>query len=113
VVGLAQHPDEHCPKHPILLAVDQEFGEGPALRVAPERADPLGPLKVGEHEDVEQFGAGNGTGVVEPLAGDDPRGSRSRDLSLAPVPASSRFAATAYSVTARTRARGCRALGVP
>jgi hypothetical protein len=25
---LSQHPDEHRPKRPILLAVDQEFGEG-------------------------------------------------------------------------------------
>lgn len=28
----SQHPDEHRPERPILLAVDQEFGEGPALR---------------------------------------------------------------------------------
>jgi hypothetical protein len=26
-VGLSQHPDEHCPKRPVLLAVDQELGE--------------------------------------------------------------------------------------
>jgi hypothetical protein len=26
-VGLPQHPDEHRPKRPILLAVDQEFRE--------------------------------------------------------------------------------------
>jgi hypothetical protein len=25
-VGLPQHPDEHGPKGPVLLAVDQEFG---------------------------------------------------------------------------------------
>jgi len=38
------------------------------LRVAPELADPVGPLAAGEHEDVEQFGAGSGTEGVQPLA---------------------------------------------
>jgi hypothetical protein len=41
-IGISQHSDEHCPERPILLAVDQELGEGTALRVAPELADPLG-----------------------------------------------------------------------
>jgi hypothetical protein len=27
-VGFAQHPDQHRREHPILLAVDQELGEG-------------------------------------------------------------------------------------
>ena len=27
-VRLPKHPDEHRPKRPILLAVDQELGEG-------------------------------------------------------------------------------------
>ena len=27
-LSLPQHPDEHRPERPILLAVDQEFGEG-------------------------------------------------------------------------------------
>jgi hypothetical protein len=31
-----------------------------ALRVAPEFADPVGPREVGEHQDMEQLGAGNG-----------------------------------------------------
>ena len=57
-VSLPQHPDEHRPQHPILLAVDQQLGEGAALRVAPELADPVGSLEVGEHQDVEQLGAG-------------------------------------------------------
>ena len=39
-------------KRPILLAVDQPRGEGATLRVAPELPDPVGPLEVGEHEDV-------------------------------------------------------------
>ena len=29
--GLRQHADEHRPERPILLAVDQEFGEGPSV----------------------------------------------------------------------------------
>jgi hypothetical protein len=33
-LGLPQHANEHRPKRPILLAVDQRLGEGPALRVA-------------------------------------------------------------------------------
>ena len=37
-----QHPDKHCPQRPILLAVDQQLGEGAALRVAPKLADPVG-----------------------------------------------------------------------
>jgi hypothetical protein len=45
----AQHPDQHRPKHPVLLAVDRQFGEGPALRVAPELTDPLGALEVADH----------------------------------------------------------------
>ena len=31
------------------------------LRVAPELSDQVGPLEVREHQDVEQFGAGNRT----------------------------------------------------
>jgi hypothetical protein len=31
-LSLAQHPNEHCPKRPVLLAVDQEFGEGTSSR---------------------------------------------------------------------------------
>jgi hypothetical protein len=30
-LGLPQHPDEHGPERPVLLAVDQELGEGAAL----------------------------------------------------------------------------------
>ncbi len=57
-IALAQHPDEHRPERPALLAVDQQRGEGAALRVAPELADPLGAFEVGQHEDVEELGAG-------------------------------------------------------
>jgi hypothetical protein len=53
---LSQHPDEHGAQRPVLLAVDQQLGEGLALRVAPELSDPVGSLEVGEREDVEQLG---------------------------------------------------------
>jgi hypothetical protein len=36
-----------------------------ALWVAPEHSDPVGSLEVGEHEDVEQLGAGSRTERVE------------------------------------------------
>jgi hypothetical protein len=55
----------HRPQCPVLLAVDQEFGEGPTLRVATELADPLGSLEVGKHEDVEPLGAWSGTEGIE------------------------------------------------
>ena len=54
---LPEHPDQHRPEGPILLAVDQQVGEGATLRVAPELADPVGAVEVGEHQDVEQLGA--------------------------------------------------------
>jgi hypothetical protein len=38
-----------------------------ALRIGPELADPLGPVQVGEHQDMEQLGAGSGTERVEAL----------------------------------------------
>jgi hypothetical protein len=59
--------DEHRPERPVLLAVDQEFGEGPRLRIPPELSDPVGPLKVGQRQDVEQLGAGSGTEGVKAL----------------------------------------------
>jgi hypothetical protein len=49
-LALSQHPDEHRPQHPILLAVDQQLGELATLRVAPELADPVGSLEVGERQ---------------------------------------------------------------
>jgi hypothetical protein len=46
-VGLPQNADEHRSQHSILLAIDQELGEGAALWVAPELSDPVGSLEVG------------------------------------------------------------------
>jgi hypothetical protein len=57
-LSLPQHPDEHRSERPVLLAVDQEFGEGASLRVPPELADPIGALEVGEYQDAEEFGSG-------------------------------------------------------
>ncbi len=48
-------------------AVNHEFGEGAAIGVAPELSDPVGPLEVGEHQDVEEFGTRGGTEGVEAL----------------------------------------------
>jgi hypothetical protein len=64
-LGLPQHPDEDRPKDPVLLAVDQGFGERPRLRIPPEFADPVGSLEVGEHQDAEQLGAASGAERVE------------------------------------------------
>jgi hypothetical protein len=65
---LPQHPDEHRPERPVLLAVDQELGERARLGVPIELADPVGAFEVGEHEDVEQLGAGSGAERVEAMA---------------------------------------------
>ena len=65
--GLPQHADEHGPQGPVLLAVDQQLSEGPALRVAPELADPVGAVEVGEHQDVEKLGAASRPDGVQAL----------------------------------------------
>ena len=66
-VGVPQHADEHRPERPILLAVDQKLGESATLRVAPELSDRVGSLEVGQHEDVEELGAGSGAERVQAL----------------------------------------------
>jgi hypothetical protein len=66
-LALPQHPHEHRPERPVLLAVDQQLGEGPVLRIAPELADPIDTLEVREREDVEKFRAGCGRQCVEAL----------------------------------------------
>jgi hypothetical protein len=50
------------------FAVDQQLGEGAALRVPPELSDPVGALEVGEHQDVEELVAGSRTERVQALA---------------------------------------------
>jgi hypothetical protein len=51
-VALGSRPRAICrpddPERPVLLAVDQQLGEGTALRVAPELADPVGAVEVWE-----------------------------------------------------------------
>jgi hypothetical protein len=44
-------------ERPVLLAVDEKLGEGATLRVAPELADPVGAVEVGESENMEELGA--------------------------------------------------------
>src|SRR5215204_3098639 len=39
--------------------------KGPALRIAPQLADPVGPLEVPEHEDVKKLCAGSGAEGVQ------------------------------------------------
>jgi hypothetical protein len=41
----------------VLIAVDEELGEGASFRVAPELADPVGSLEVGERQDAEELGS--------------------------------------------------------
>jgi hypothetical protein len=47
------------------LCGTQQLGEGAALWVAPEFADPVGPL--GEHQDVEKLGPSSGAQGIETL----------------------------------------------
>src|SRR4029453_6877012 len=50
---LPQHPDQHRPERPVLLAVDQQFSEGTGLGVPPVGADRVRPVEVGQREDAE------------------------------------------------------------
>ena len=68
--ALSEHPNEHRAERAVLLAVDQQLGEGAAPRVAPELTDPSSALEVLQHQDVEQLGAGSRREGVEPLAED-------------------------------------------
>jgi hypothetical protein len=44
---LPQHADQHRPKGPVLLAVDEELGESAVPWVAPELSDTVGPVALG------------------------------------------------------------------
>jgi hypothetical protein len=65
---LSKHADEHGPEDSVLLAVDQQLGDGAAFRIAPELADPLCTPEVGKHQDVEQLGAGSRAERVQALS---------------------------------------------
>jgi hypothetical protein len=54
---LRQQAEHHRPRRLVLLQIDHQLAEGPRLGVAPELADPVGSVEVGQHEDVEQLGA--------------------------------------------------------
>jgi hypothetical protein len=41
-VSFPQHPDQHRPKHPVLLAVDQQLGEGSLLLQDPVEVPAVG-----------------------------------------------------------------------
>ena len=97
-------PDEYRPERPILLAVDQQLGEGAALRVAPELSDPVGSVEVGEHQDVEQFGAGSRTEGVEALTQAALESVGSHGLRLRPARRGARCRSS--SVAARTERTG-------
>jgi hypothetical protein len=66
-LSFSEHSHHHRPKCSVLLAVDQQLGEGATLRLAPELADPVGSLEVGQHEHVEQLGAGSGPEGIQAL----------------------------------------------
>ena len=68
-----QHTDQHRPQRPVLLATDEELGEGPGL--PPEGADRVGSVEVGEAQDVDELGAGRWRAVFSRLR---PRRSRLR-----------------------------------
>jgi hypothetical protein len=60
-----EQPEDDSPRRLVLLQVDQQLAEGPRLRVTPEGADRVGTVEVGEHEDVEELGAGSRPEGVE------------------------------------------------
>jgi hypothetical protein len=81
---LPQHPDEHRPERPVLLAVNQEFGEGRGSPGSSRTRRSYRPARSREHEDVEQLGARGGAESVEalPVAG----GRIARDAWLGATP---------------------------
>jgi hypothetical protein len=67
-VDLAEHPTSTARSVRSSSQSIRIFGEGAALRVPAELSDPVGPLEVGQHEDVEQLGAGSRAERVEAFA---------------------------------------------
>jgi hypothetical protein len=68
-INLLQHPDEHRSESSVLLAVDQQLGDGARLRIPPELPDPVGAVEVGEQQDVEQLGAESRPSAAAALQG--------------------------------------------
>ncbi|MGH9197033.1 MAG: hypothetical protein ACRD1T_15000, partial [Acidimicrobiia bacterium] len=50
---------------PTSHGASAHLGERPRLRVPPELADPVGSFEVGEHQDVEELGAGSETEGIQ------------------------------------------------
>lgn len=53
-ISLPQHPNQQRSERPILLAVNQQFGEGATLRVAAVGLDRADALEIRERKDVEK-----------------------------------------------------------
>jgi hypothetical protein len=56
-IHLYQQPEDDRPGGLVLLQVEQQLAEGTHFWVAPELADPLDSVEIGEAQDVEEFGA--------------------------------------------------------
>ncbi len=67
-IGLLQHPDKHRPERPVFLAVDQQLGEGAALRVAPEPPIRSARLKSGSMSTWSNSARGGGANGVQALS---------------------------------------------
>ena len=64
---LRKQHEQDRPRPLVLLPVDQQLAKGPGLRVDPEGADRVGPIEVGEAEDVEELGPGSRPEGVQAL----------------------------------------------
>jgi hypothetical protein len=59
-LALALHRHDERSRGPVLLAVDQEFREGPIARQRPPVPDRLHSIEVGQHQHSEHLGADRG-----------------------------------------------------
>jgi hypothetical protein len=76
-IDLPQHANHHRPECPILLAVDQDFAEGPGLRVRPIGADRVGSVEVGEQRTWSSSARGAGPMSQGGDTGSNPVGTTS------------------------------------
>lgn len=67
-VGLPQHPDQHRPERPIILAVDQRWAKSYGSAGPPELADSLDPADVGRMRTSSSSARGAGSRALEALA---------------------------------------------